>query len=79
MNTSRIDIKNTAANISRLRIENNLSVKDIQEALGFNTPQAFYKWQRGETLPSIDNLVILADIYGVGINQIVAVCKADDR
>lgn len=78
MNTSRIDVTNTAKNISRLRIENNLSIRDVQDALGFNTPQAFYKWQRGETLPSLDNLVILADLFKVRMDEIVAVRKDDD-
>ena len=77
MNVPRIDIEKTAQNIAGLKAEKNLTIRQIQDALGFNNPQAFYKWQRGDCLPSLDNLVILADIYGVGLDQIVAVTKGD--
>ena len=37
-----------------------MSVRELQEAFGFETPQAIYKWQHGTALPTIDNLVILS-------------------
>ena len=77
MSVTRIDISKTAENIANLRIEKNLSIKQIQDALGFNNPQAFYKWQRGENLPTLDNLVILADIYGASLDEIIAVKKEE--
>ena len=36
----------TGLNITRLRKAAGLTVKDIQNAFGFTTPQAIYKWQR---------------------------------
>ena len=71
----RINMAETGANITALRKSRNISVKYMQEVLGFNTPQAIFKWQRGETLPSLDNLVILAEIFGVTINEIVVTTK----
>lgn len=41
--------------------------------LGFGTPQAIYKWQRGDTLPTIDNFVVLSSVFGVKIDDILAV------
>ena len=41
--------------------------------LGFATPQAIYKWQRGETLPTVENLAALACILSVPIEEILAV------
>lgn len=79
MNVPRIDVEKTAQNIAGLRTEKNLSIRQIQDALGFNNPQAFYKWQRGECLPSLDNLIILADLYGVRLDEIIAVSRDDDR
>ena len=38
---------------------------------GFTTPQAIYKWQRGVALPTIDNLVVLANIFGVSMDEII--------
>lgn len=48
---------------------------DIQSVFGFNTPQAIYKWMRGDTMPTIDNIVVLADVLGVEICDIIAVCR----
>lgn len=61
----------TGNNISRLRKEKGLSIREIQEAMGFNTPQAIFKWQRGEALPTIDNLVVLSELFNMTIDEIV--------
>ena len=68
-----IDLEATGRNITRLRIDAGLSVKDLQDVFGFATPQAIYKWQRGITLPSVDNLVLLATVFGVTIDEILVV------
>ena len=46
-------------------------MKDVQDIFGFSTPQAIYKWQRGEALPTVDNLVVLAAVLGVTIDDIL--------
>ena len=66
----------TGQNINRLRIEAGLTVKDMQMIFGFATPQAIYKWIHGTALPTIDNLVILAMILGVTMDDIVVVGTA---
>lgn len=71
-----IDMDATGKNIEAMRKAAGLSVKDIQRLLGFNSPQAIYKWQRGQSLPSIDNLVALACVLGVGLDDIVIYRKA---
>ncbi len=68
-----IDLGATGRNIVRLRKEAGLSVKDLQRVFGFATPQAIYKWQQGLALPTIDNLVILAVILGVTMDDIIVV------
>ena len=60
-----VDTVATGRNIDRLRVEAGLSVRDMQTVFGFATPQAIYKWIRGASLPTIDNLVILAAMLGV--------------
>ena len=62
-----IDVKETGKNILHLRQMRNLSVKDLQQVFGFETPQAIYKWQHGAALPSIDKLVVLAGLILVGV------------
>ena len=67
-----INLVATGANIQRLRKEKGLSIADLQNYFGFDAPQAIYKWQRGETIPTIENLVALACILSVSIDEIVA-------
>lgn len=71
MNIPAIDMVGTGRNIIRLRELNGMSVKDIQDIFGFATPQAIYKWQHGTALPAIDNLVVLATIFHVHIDDIL--------
>ncbi len=68
-----VDMKTTGQNIAALRAERGISVRDLQSMLGFSTPQSIYKWQRGETLPTIENLAALACILGVTIEDILVV------
>lgn len=66
-----IDMTATGINITRMRIAAGLTVKDVQDVFGFSTPQAIYKWQRGAALPTVDNLVVLAAIFDVKIDDIL--------
>lgn len=66
-----IDMTATGINITRMRIAAGLTVKDVQDVFRFSTPQAIYKWQRGAALPTVDNLVVLAAIFGVKIDDIL--------
>ena len=66
-----IDMTATGINITRLRVNAGMTVRDLQDVLGFATPQAIYKWQRGAALPTVDNLVVLAAIFGVRIDDIL--------
>lgn len=70
-----INMIDTGKNIIRLRERVNMSVKDLQDVFGFTTPQAIYKWQHGAALPSLDNLVVLAAIFGVTIEEIIVIEK----
>ena len=73
-----IDMTATGKNIASLRIRAGLSVRDLQDIFGFGTPQAIYKWQRGIALPTIDNLVVLAAVLGVTLDEII-VCQRPFR
>ena len=66
-----IDMIATGRNIARLRARAGISVKDLQDVFGFNTPQAIYKWQRGTALPTVDNLAALAAVFGVKMDDIL--------
>ena len=68
-----IDVPKTGAKIDLLRKKANLSVKDIQKVFGFETPQAIYKWLNGRNLPTVDNLIILANIFNVNVEDILSI------
>ena len=71
VNLPVIDMVRTGQNIARLRKQAGLSVRDLQDVFGFATPQAIYKWQQGVALPTIDNLVVLAAVLQVRLDDIV--------
>ena len=66
-----IDMTATGINFVRMRQNAGLTVKDLQDIFGFSTPQAIYKWQRGTAMPTVDNLVVLAAVFGVTIDDIL--------
>ena len=68
-----IDMVATGRNIVRLRAAAGMTVRDIQDIFGFATPQAVYKWQHGTAMPTIDNLVVLAAVFEVTVDQILVV------
>ena len=68
-----VDLNKTGQNICILRKRSGVSVRELQELLGFATPQAIYKWESGRSLPSLENLVALARMYGCSIEEILVI------
>ena len=70
-----IDMAATGENITRLRKERGLTVRDVQDWFGFEEPQAIYKWQQGKSLPTVDNLYALGTLLDVPMDEILVPCK----
>lgn len=70
-----IDPEATGQNILRLRKARGLTVRDLQTWFGFEEPQAIYKWQKGKSLPTVDNLYALGMLLGVPMDEILVPCK----
>lgn len=66
-----IDMTATGMNIARLRKNAGMTVRDLQAIFGFATPQAIYKWQRGEAMPTLDNMIVLAAVFNVTVDEIL--------
>jgi len=66
-----IDMAATGKNIQRLRKARGLSVSDVQRYFGFEAPQAVYKWQKGQSLPSVDNLFALSVLLEVPLDELL--------
>ncbi len=66
-----LDLEATGRQIKRIRTQKHISVLDICEYMGFENPQAVYKWQRGESLPTVDNLFALSRLLETPIEKIL--------
>ena len=66
-----IDMKKTGQNIRRLMIIKGLKVKDLQGHLGLSTPQSIYHWFDGRSLPTVDNLYALSDLFCVTVDSLI--------
>ena len=67
-----IDMIKTGENIKNMRIESKVTVRDIVKATGVSE-RAVFKWQTGETIPTVDNLIVLAKLFNSTMDQIIIV------
>ena len=70
-NIPSINPSATGANIKLIMKAKGITTSELQSRLGFNTPQSIFKWLRGDMMPSLDNLVILAYILNTPIDNII--------
>lgn len=70
-----IDVPATSQKLKNLRENNNISVAQIQKLLGMENPQSIYIWENPEKkyLPRIDNLITLAKLYKVTLDEIIII------
>ena len=67
------------ARIRELRIKNKLTVEQVRDFLGLESTQAIYKWQRGECLPTVDNLYALSVLFGTSVDGILRGSRGEDE
>ena len=83
-----IDPAATGRNTMRLRLEQGLTVRDVQVFFGFEEPQAIYKWagfscsaiykwQSRKSLPTVDNLYALSALLDVRMDEILVAAKPE--
>lgn len=66
-----IDMKATGRNIKKIMQQRRLAVKDVQAYLNLATPQSIYHWLGGRSMPTIDNLYALSELFGVSIDEVI--------
>ena len=66
-----INLQEVGTRIRRLRKAQKLKVTDISDRMGFTGPQAVYKWQRGDCLPDVGNLIMLSRMLGTTVEGII--------
>ncbi len=72
-----INLAETGRCIERRRRDAGLTVRDLQTYFGFEYPQAIYKWQHGESLPTVDNLLALSKLLQVSMEDLL-VCDSQE-
>ena len=70
MKLRQVNLIKTGERIQQLRKERGLTVRQITDTLGLIL-QTYYKWVWGKSIPSIDSLIGLADIFGVKVDDII--------
>ena len=66
-----IDKRKTGIQLRKLMDEKGLSVKDVQQYLGLGSVQSVYHWLNGISLPSVDNLYALSELFQVSIDEML--------
>ena len=82
METSYMGINQeaTGARIRAIRKARGLKVTDISSYMGFESPQAVYKWQRGDSLPDLGNMLRLMELFEIdNIREIVVTYGGADE
>ena len=54
-------------------LKRKMTVRDLQDALELDSPQSIYKWLRGESLPSLPNMLVLGELFKVPLETLTTV------
>ncbi len=63
-------MNNIGTKIYELRLKNNLSQDILAEKLGVSR-QAISKWENSQSVPELEKIVLMSEIFGVSIDYIV--------
>lgn len=63
--------------LKELRREKNLTQEELGEKVGV-TNKTISKWENGNYMPPIDVLMLLSEMYGVTINEILSGHRLED-
>lgn len=74
-----LDVESTGKKIKSLMDASRITVRQLQSIFGFDYPQAIYAWLNGRNLPTVDNLIVLSELFGVTIDEIIQKKYADSQ
>ena len=61
----------TGTHIKELMDAREVTVQDVQKAMGLAAPQAVYRWLNGSNMPSVDNLYALSRYLNVQMDDVI--------
>ena len=71
INHPMINLVKTGNNIKMMRKEKGMSVQKLANFMEFEAVQAVYNWQSGKTLPSLENLKLLSELFEKPMEEIL--------
>ena len=66
-----LDLAATGAKIKTVMKDKGITARELQIIMDFPYVQTIYNWFAGKNMPTIDNLVILAKILAVPMDELV--------
>ena len=72
MDIPAIDPVKTGANIKAMTKSRNISAATLAGYFGFSSPSVVFKWFRGDTMPSLDNMYALTVILDADLRDIIS-------
>lgn len=66
-----IDMKATGLCIHKIMNQRKLTVKDVQSYLNLSCVQSIYHWLSGKSMPTIDNLYALSELFQLPIDTMI--------
>ena len=73
-----IDMTATGRKIKTLMGQRGISARELQAIMGFPYVQTIYNWFTGKNMPTIDNLVVLAQILGTSVDALLVTRQVED-
>lgn len=58
-----INMKAIGMRIHQILNQRKLTVKDVQKFLNLSSVQSIYHWLKGQSLPTVDNLYALSELF----------------
>lgn len=66
-----INKRETGVNLRRIMDRQGISARDVQEYLGLGCVQSVYRWLDGHSMPTVDNLYALSELFQMPMDAIV--------
>ena len=66
-----IDKKKTGIHLRRIMDSKGMSVKDVQQYLGLGSVQSVYHWLNGISLPTVDNMYALSELFQMPVDEML--------
>ena len=66
-----LDMEKTGQHLKKIMLAKGLTVKDVQTHLKLSTPQSIYHWFDGKSMPTIDNLYALSDLFHMPVDAML--------